>query len=304
MKYRAVFALSALCWLSSIAGAQTSTSAATQTATASGIAGGAYSVSVGNMPFGAGVTGAPYFAEQVQEQVQTLSDGTHITQTQPTQKMWRDSAGRTRTEQTLGIGRRLGPGSPPAPVFIQITDPVQGVRYVLDTQSKVAHRTSTTGPPRAVTEVRNAAGQAVGTGGGAGFGTGSGGGSRAPLVQAAPIREYAPTFASEDLGTQIIEGVAAQGHRRTTTYPANAFGNDRPVVTTSEVWTSTDLRVTVLSKSSDPRSGETTMRLTNISRVEPDPALFQPPPDYRIEEQTGNSVTMFPAAPLPPAGAR
>jgi hypothetical protein len=34
---------------------------------------------------------------------------------------------------------------------------------------------------------------------------------------------------------------------------------------------------------SDARSGDSTTRLTNISRAEPDPALFQVPPDYYIK---------------------
>jgi hypothetical protein len=44
------------------------------------------------------------------------------------------------------------------------------------------------------------------------------------------------------------------------------------------------LRVVVLSKHSDPRNGDTTDRLINIDRSEPDPALFRPPADYTITE--------------------
>jgi hypothetical protein len=45
------------------------------------------------------VTGAPYSAEETGENVQTLTDGTHITQKQVTTKFYRDSEGRTRTER-------------------------------------------------------------------------------------------------------------------------------------------------------------------------------------------------------------
>ena len=38
----------------------------------------------------------------------------------------------------------------------------------------------------------------------------------------------------------------------------------------------------VKSVNSDPRFGENTYQLTNISRIEPDSALFQIPPDYTI----------------------
>jgi len=42
-----------------------------------------------------------------------------------------------------------------------------------------------------------------------------------------------------------------------------------------------------LSKTTDSRSGEKTMRSTNISRAEPDPALFQAPPDYTVVDEAG-----------------
>ncbi|HXP88601.1 MAG TPA: hypothetical protein VN841_27975 [Bryobacteraceae bacterium] len=263
--------------------------------TASGTAGG-YSFSTPiNMPLGGAITGAPYSAEQEQEHVQTLADGTHITQKQPGQKMWRDSQGRTRTERAIMMGRQIAPGVPPPPTIIEITDPVEGVRYVLDSQSKVAHRAAA--PQRAaVVEVRNAAGQAVPAA--VGFDPLSTAATQTRALR--PREANAPQFATEDLGTQLIEGVTAQGRRQTVTYPIGAFGNDRPIVTTSETWTSPDLRVAVLTKSSDPRSGESTMRLTNISRTEPDPALFQPPPDYRIEEESGNSINIRSGVPPPP----
>jgi len=40
----------------------------------------------------------------------------------------------------------------------------------------------------------------------------------------------------------------------------------------------------VMSKRSDPRVGETTFRLTNISRAEPAATLFQVPADYTLEK--------------------
>ena len=51
----------------------------------------------------------------------------------------------------------------------------------------------------------------------------------------------------------------------------------------NEAWYSEELRQNVLSKRSDP-SGETTERLTNIDRSEPDPSLFQPTADYTLTE--------------------
>jgi hypothetical protein len=89
---------------------------------------------------------------------------------------------------------------------------------------------------------------------------------------------------SEDLGTQMIDGLWAHGTRTTTTIPVNAQGNDRPLVMVFENWFSDELKLQVSSKRSDPRGGETTERLTNIDRSEPDPVLFRPPADYVITE--------------------
>jgi hypothetical protein len=91
----------------------------------------------------------------------------------------------------------------------------------------------------------------------------------------------------ESLGTQSIEGVTAEGTRMTFTIPAGKIGNDRPIVTVNERWYSPELQTVVLTKNSDPRMGETTYRLTNINRSEPDPALFQVPADYTVDEGVG-----------------
>jgi hypothetical protein len=88
----------------------------------------------------------------------------------------------------------------------------------------------------------------------------------------------------EQLGSKIIEGVQADGTRTTITIPAGQMGNDRPIDIVDEQWRSSELQVTVLSRHNDPRMGETVYSLTNISRSEPSPTLFQVPPDYTIKE--------------------
>jgi hypothetical protein len=100
-------------------------------------------------------------------------------------------------------------------------------------------------------------------------------------------KEYgrpAELHATETLAGRIIEGVRADGTRTTTTIAAGAIGNDLPIVITSEEWKSPDLQVLVLTQHSDPRSGESTYRLVNIVRAEPDASLFQVPPDYTLRD--------------------
>jgi hypothetical protein len=79
----------------------------------------------------------------------------------------------------------------------------------------------------------------------------------------------------ESLGTETIDGIVIRGTRTTTVYPAGSFGNDRPVTVVRENWLSPELLVGVMIKISDPRTGEVTSRLTNISRSDPDTSLFR-----------------------------
>ncbi|HSS97965.1 MAG TPA: hypothetical protein VLK33_13085, partial [Terriglobales bacterium] len=87
---------------------------------------------------------------------------------------------------------------------------------------------------------------------------------------------------TEELGTQTMEGVLVNGVRTTHTIPVGEIGNDRPLAIVTEVWTSPELNTIVYSKRSDPRMGEQTFRLTNISRAEPSASLFTVPGDYKI----------------------
>ena len=94
----------------------------------------------------------------------------------------------------------------------------------------------------------------------------------------------APNVQTEDLGKQVVEGVEAEGTRTTRTIPAGEIGNEQPIQIVSERWFSPELQVTVMTRSSDPRSGETIYRLTNIVRAEPAATLFQVPADYAVKD--------------------
>src|SRR5262249_9476243 len=117
-------------------------------------------------------------------------------------------------------------------------------------------------------------GGAVGVGGGRGRGAGEPG--------SVSVREPGAESIREDLGQQTIEGVVATGTRLTTTIPAGAIGNEQPIKIVSEQWMSPDLKVIVLTKHSDPRTGDTTYRMLNIARSEQARSLFEVPPDYTV----------------------
>lgn len=93
-----------------------------------------------------------------------------------------------------------------------------------------------------------------------------------------------PAPEAEKLGTQLIEGVEAEGTRTRFTIPAGQIGNELPIHVVAERWYSSDLKVLVMSRHSDPRFGDTTYRLTNITRFEPPPHLFEIPSDFTIAE--------------------
>jgi hypothetical protein len=223
---------------------------------------------------GQSALGHPYSAEQITEHVQTLADGTHISQTVSKAHLYRDSQGRTRMEHSF----TLPPGAQgSAPTFVTIIDPVARCQYALDTRQHTARRISMppqspqnsqwfqkTAPPPAAS-FPHAANIVPGN--------------------SVPRATTDPETQSESLGTHTIEGISAEGTRITTTFPAGSVGNDREFTTTSETWVSKDLGVTLLSKQSDPRYGETTTRLTDISQTEPDPNLFLVPTDYTIVDQ-------------------
>src|ERR1017187_10372399 len=77
---------------------------------------------------GQGVTGSPLSAREETRTVQTLGDGTQLETSEVTQ-FYRDSQGRTRTEQTVE-----------GETNIQILDPVASVRLLMDPAAKSATR--------------------------------------------------------------------------------------------------------------------------------------------------------------------
>jgi hypothetical protein len=245
--------------------------------------------SVPSMAPMAAIAGAQYSAEQVQERVQTLSDGTHITETQPVVRYFRDSQGRMRVERAL---MAVANGAEP-PTMVEITDPVAGAHYTLEPGNKVAHKWTTANEPHLMPPPPP---PPPPPGAGAGSPSvivgrlGAPAGFVGPSVAPANRQGVQPEIASQDLGTQVMEGVTVQGTRRTITWPVGSMGNDRPLVTSTETWTSPELKAIVLSKTNDPRSGESTVRLTNISRNEPDPALFRPPADYSVVDESANAI--------------
>lgn len=268
------------------------------------------------------VKGAPYSAEAVTEHVQVLADGNRIVN-KFSSTVYRDSEGRTRREQSLkGLGV-LGTGQEPLQTIF-INDPVAGVTYTLDSRSHTAIKstpfkvelgpkgliggdgdnrrfefkvapggntgamilTSPAGAPPPPPNARIAVAQTESFS----IGTEGGGATYAFRSTTGPN----PNEVKQDLGSQMVEGVEAKGTRTTVTIPAGEIGNERPIEIVSERWYSQELQLVVMTRHSDPRSGEMTYKLTNINRSEPVKSLFEVPSDYTVKESLHVGGPMLP----------
>lgn len=98
-------------------------------------------------------------------------------------------------------------------------------------------------------------------------------------ANSAPVNQLVK---EEDLGTRTMEGVPAHGVRETQTIAAADSGTGKEVQVVDEYWYSEDLHIDMLIKHSDPRSGDLTTTVTQVSRTDPDPVIFTVPCDYKV----------------------
>jgi hypothetical protein len=216
------------------------------------------------------VKGMPYKAEAFTEITQSLADGNRIVR-KITSSVSRDGEGRTRREGNLAALGPLAPHDAPRLVFIQ--DPVAGTSYALEPDSRTARKLGF--PVRGGKGGPGRDGSAIDKGAGPGL-----------RFRGRPheMGEGKWDRQTENLGSQTLEGLEATGTRTTVTIAAGAIGNEKAITIVSERWFSPELQVVVLSTHRDPRFGETTYRLTGITRGEPDRSLFEVPADYTVRD--------------------
>lgn len=259
------------------------------------------------------VKGAPYSAEATTEIVQVLADGNRISN-KSSNKSYRDSEGRTRVEITPGPAGAWMPDMKQFSVTV-IDDPVSGDHITLNNDNKQANRFSVKG-------MNAEAGGMAGVAGRHQITTmvlRSSSDAAAPPPPPLPPPPHVissqvaggfaqpsadmnvnaffssgvkPDVKKETLGKKVLEGVECVGSKETATVPAGAVGNDRAIETVTEHWYSADLQLEVLTKTTDPRFGETTYRLGNIVRAEQPKSLFEIPADYKLEEPNVNYKVM------------
>ena len=294
---------------------------------------------------GEAVVGAPYSADAVTSTVRTLADGTRI-QNSTSRKVFRDSEGRTRIEQSFGMMGPLVAGSEEPRRLISISDPVTKKSVILDPETQTARTIvmppmpplpppppppasamesawpappEPPAPPAAPGAPADASAGAEGRSGGwHGVKTHTEGDevSAEIVVERREIRRAPATVSAfrvpgvslagagglgvtmidarylggseniqvESLGEQQVEGVLANGTRRTITIPTESIGNDRPIVSVTEEWYSPELQMLVMRTTKDPQVGEITYKVTNLNRNEPLKELFEIPPGYQVIE--------------------
>jgi len=239
------------------------------------------------VPLESAIKGAPYSAEILVESNQALVDGNRISR-KSTGKVFRDSEGRTRREEE----RRNGE------VSISIVDPVAGVSYMLDPVNRIAWKSSTRVGGSIMNKVEAARleerraedrrKEEIERAAAGGAPEGEPGVPRMRTAMPPPPPPPPPpereVKTEGPLERRTMEGIAVEGRKNTSTIPAGQIGNEQPITIVSEEWRSPELKVLVMTHHSDPRMGESSYRLTNIIRGEPDPSLFQVPAGYTVRE--------------------
>jgi hypothetical protein len=239
----------------------------------------------------------------VTEHTQSFADGNRI-HTTDNSTLCRDSEGRTRRESSLVL---LGAAAEKSSTkLITIVDPITGVRYMLDTDNKIARKLAI---PRLPGPAAGAGLGHVEVGSKAGgnlfyrtqtFDDGGGAGPNVVFSKRIGASSDEPAPTTEKLGDQTIEGIHATGTRITTTIPSGKMGNEQPMLVTSERWYSPELKATVMTKHNDPWAGELKTQFTSVNTAEPDPSLFTVPADYKVVDEKPEPMMVHVPPPAPP----
>jgi hypothetical protein len=272
-------------------------------------------------PYKRAIKNAPYSAQMVSERQQNLSDGNQIVE-QHTTMFYRDSAGRTRQEIRDGKGelKHIKIDDPAAGTWILNPKDHTAMKMGLGIEAhraaaeaararvgqmrkdgtlpSVERRKLDDGSEeivvrrvvRANAEARDNIHENVRIQVSKALEENSAA-LRDVQVRLAPLTagafgdmKWASKATTKDLGTRDFGGVKAEGKLRSYEIPAGEIGNRNPIVVADETWYAPDLQVTVYTKHSDPRSGDTVLRLDNLKREEPAATLFAVPADYTVKE--------------------
>jgi hypothetical protein len=184
----------------------------------------------------------------VQADMQTVCQGGGGTVTSAA-RFFRDEQGRTRVEH----------GD-----IASIHDPVKGHSFVLNLPQKIAMQAPAQPPIPALPSMPSM-----------------------PARPDLPTPQFKPPQMQEtaDLGEKLINGIRAQGKQFTMpAMPALPGMPKPPKPPVTEIWTAPDLKLPIQSTVTNPATGTTCVtEMKNIQPAKLEPAMFQVPPDFRIE---------------------
>ena len=202
------------------------------------------------------VPGAPFSGLVEIVSKETLPDGS-VNIRRTVNHIARSSTGVIYNER-----RRLAPpslqGEPPL-LSSHIYDPQTRLSTFLNPETHIARQMVLAAPPQAPANTT-------------------------PATAIAPANEQ--DLRTQDLGTEAVAGLLLHGTRKSRTVPATLSGTGREIVITDDYWYSDDLKIYLVLKHNDPRTGEQIVGITKVDRQEPDAAIFQVPSGYKIVDET------------------
>jgi hypothetical protein len=197
------------------------------------------------------IANAPFMAVVTEQRTSLQPDGTWI-QLKSIHAIARNNAGVIYNESRPLVAANF-PGDPPVATS-HVYDPQTRINTFVYPQQKTYQQRRLGRPPS----------------------------TEPPDLYATPEASTLPEsqFTQEkDLGAKTMEGLSVHGVLVTQKLPSPDHGG-QDITVTDEYWYSADLRLNMLIKHDDPRSGSATITVTQVSRTEPDEAIFQIPSGY------------------------
>ena len=113
-----------------------------------------------------------------------------------------------------------------------------------------------------------------------------------PLQPTGPFNGGKEYLARQTLGSQMMQDLQVTGTQEAVTIQPGTFGNDQVLTQTREFWYSPDLQINLSVLRKDPRTGTQDIRVTVVSRVNPEASVFAVPTGYRVEDNRPSASHM------------
>jgi hypothetical protein len=177
-------------------------------------------------------------------------------------KIYRDSKGRTRLEWDM---TPLGEAPKPGWFMIEIYDPTTRTSIHLQPSIKAASMGHFPAPNEKPQQVcKN---------------------SDFSKINPKDLAQVAiPQVSQQELAHDVVDGMAVRHGRESVKFAPNSSGKSSAYARVTDYWFSQELQAFVLVKRNGPGKSQHRVKVSDISRGEPDPSLFTVPPGYKVTE--------------------